>query len=196
MHAKLALKVYLHQVIWGTKVIWCQIWVVFELIVLGKLVQIASGRLRQAMCALHHSTGAAAASANLPTGSRKFISAAARVRTQSGMQSSEHKIFQRNYTRLQGMHIYRHIESHGWTECDTEDGDQTVHCFACWQPDEECLRLREECTIKCACIVEGRGVFLFWASFWVFWLLRNWIIVGNFSVLMREKIPGLLIKRR
>ena len=110
MHAKLALKVYLHQVIWGTKVIWCQIWVVFELIVLGKLVQIASGRRRQATCALHRSTGAAAASANLPTGSRKSISAAARVRTQSGMQSSEPKIFHRNYTRLQGLHIYRHIE--------------------------------------------------------------------------------------
>jgi hypothetical protein len=67
--------------------------------VLAKLAQIASGRLRQATCALHRSTGAAAASANLPTGSRKSISAAARVRMQSGMRSSKPKIL------LQGMHI-------------------------------------------------------------------------------------------
>ena len=55
---------------------------------------------------------------------------------------------------------YTDIEkSHGWTECDTEDGDQTVHCFACWQPDEECLRLREECALKCAWLWWTEGVF-------------------------------------
>jgi hypothetical protein len=71
---------------------------IFELIVLGKPVQIASGRLRQATCVLHHSTGAAAASANLLTGSRRSISDVVRVRMQSGMQNSKPKIVQRRYT--------------------------------------------------------------------------------------------------
>lgn len=70
-----------------------------RLIVIGKPMQIASGRRRQATRALRHLIGAAAASVNLPTGSRKFINGAARVRMQSGMQSSKTQDRQKKFTR-------------------------------------------------------------------------------------------------
>jgi len=90
---------------------------------------------------------------------------------------------------------YTDIEkSHGWTECDTEDGDQftVLHVDnqmrSAWDWERNVHSSVHDCG--------GQRGFFYGGFFWVFWLLRNWIIVGNFSVLVREKIPGLLIKRR
>lgn len=87
-----------------------------ELIMLGKIVQIANGRRRRGMCALRRSTGAAVASANLLIGSRKSINVAVRVTMQFGMQSFKPKIDKAQIicTLIQGKHIHTYVYRKAW----------------------------------------------------------------------------------
>lgn len=134
-----------------------QIWDIFELIVPDTLVQTANGRRRRAMCALRLSTGAAAASANLPIGSRRSISAAVRVRTLSGVQSSKQKDqcpeTLHSYKRKAPVYIY----------INTCHVQQLIACQL--RVHIKSMRIGEQCTHKCACMTDRRDVyflFLFW----------------------------------
>lgn len=159
---------------------------------LAKPVQIASGRRRQATRALHHSIGAAAASVNLPTGSRKSINGAVRVRMQSGMQSSKTQDRQKKLQSfLQGMHIYRRIQNHGWTECDsdTEDGDQQ---FTVLHVDNQLKRAWDWVKNVHSSV---HALWWKWVFFWVFWV-RNWIIVRELFCFGTRKDPGFTHKHK